>query len=402
MTGKSGLKVVVFGGPVPQEVDDVLILTPTGKGGLAAKIADALEEKFTRVERIGNFPGGTPCTFDELEEIIPGMDANVVVFMPHLPNILISAVPGKLRIEKGSVGRIEYCHAKKIVEEIKPIHPEVLLVPFKIIEKDKAVGDVVRWMLQLHAALAEYSYLGESKTLYIVDVLANQIKVSKERLPETLAQEIYRMSHAVRRRSVWKGPEMPSVPHLKAFVDFSKKMEPAFANIIRNVVVGRWPGNFSFRCAQGFLSSRAGDGFVVTMRNVAKTGLTENDFVFVSLELDGGKLQFWGHKNVKPSIDSPVHRVIYEALPWVKGIVHGHLYAKGDCAHERMLERWPCGAENEATEILAVAPQTYQKLWVVNVAGHGFVALIGDDNPTEALDKLSEMAFDRQPECELN
>ena len=383
-------------------MDDVLVLTPTGTGKSAAAISDAFENYFANVQRIGYFPGGEPCDFDQMEARANGTDANIIVFMPHLPNILVSKIPGKLRIEEGSVGNIEFCRAAKIVEGIKKIHRQALLVPFKIIEKDKFVGDVVQWMLDIHAALAVYSYLGESKVLWIVDALGNEIKVTRNDLPEVLAREIYRMSRAIRRSSVWMGPEIPSVPYLRALVDFSRKMEPAFTNIIRNVVVGRWPGNFSFRCAQGFLSFRAGDGFVVTMRNVAKTGLTENDFVFVKLALDGGKLQFWGRNDVKPSIDSPVHRAIYEALPWVKGIVHGHLYAKGDCAHERMLERWPCGAENEATEILAVAPRIYQKLWMVNVAGHGFVALIGDENPTEALDKLSKMAFDRQPECAIN
>jgi hypothetical protein len=377
---------------------------PTGKGKLAASISDSLEKRFRSVSRIGNFSGGTPCTFDELQEQIKGIDANIVVFMPHLPNIIVGRNQEKLRIEEGSTGKIEYCRAVKIVGEIKKIHPEILLVPFKIIEKDKGVGDVLRWMLNIHAALSVYSYLGESKVLHIVDALGNGITVSKENLPEALAQEIYRFSHAIRRRSVWMGPVVPVVPHLRAFVDFSRKMEPAFSNIIGNVVVGRWPGNFSFRCAQGFLSARSGNGFVVTKRNVAKSGLTEQDFVFVSLDLSGEKLQYWGDKNAKPSIDSPGHRLIYEELDWVEGIVHGHLHVIGDeeCVYGGMLERWPCGAENEAKEILKVAPKTCQKIWIVNVAGHGFVALIGDQDPTEALDKLSGMSFDRKLGCELS
>lgn len=402
MEQKSKLKVTVVGGPFAQRVDPVLCLVPTGKGKLASGVADALEKYFGQVERVGNFSKGTVCTFDELQKMIPGMDSNIVVFMPHLPNILVGVSPEKIRIEEGSVGRIEYCRAVKIVENIKQIHPEVLLVPFKIIDKDKLLGDVVRWMLKLHAALAVYSYLGESKTFHIVDALGNDIKLSKEKLPEVLAREIYRMSHAVRRRSVWKGPEIPDVPYLRAYVDFSRRMEPAFTDTIRNIAVGRWPGNFSFRCAKGFLSARAGDGFVVTMRNVAKTGLTEKDFVFVSLDLENGKLQFWGRKDAKPSIDSPVHRLIYKELPWVMGIVHGHLHAKGNCVYENMLTRWPCGAENEAEEILKVAPGTYRKLWIVNVSGHGFVALIGDEDPSEALDELSRMGFDRKLECELS
>lgn len=84
------------------------------------------------------------------------------------------------------------------MEIIKKIHPEVLLVPFKIIEKDKGLGDVLRWMLDIHAALAVYSYLGESKTYHIVDALGNGITVSKDNLPEVLAEEILKVAPKIR------------------------------------------------------------------------------------------------------------------------------------------------------------------------------------------------------------
>lgn len=104
---KSNLKVALVGGPFVQKVDPALSLVPTGKGRLAAGISDSLEKRFSRVERIGNFSGAAACTFEELFGMVAGMDANIVVFMPHLPNIIVEGSPHKLRIEEGAVGRIE-------------------------------------------------------------------------------------------------------------------------------------------------------------------------------------------------------------------------------------------------------------------------------------------------------
>lgn len=399
MSKDEGVKVMVVGGPFAQRIDPVLKLVPSGEGRLAAKIADALERRFS-VSRLGNFPGAEACDFQELMERMESIDVNVLVFLPHLPNILVDSSPTKIRVGEGEDGNIYYVRAPKIVEGIKTQHPEVLLVPFKLADPSpnhqEVQSDVVRWMLGIHSALAVYSVLGESNQYFIIDALANEVPVAKANLPEELAKTIANFVKAIRRRSERVGEALPDVKYLKELIWFSRKMQPAFETIMAgNVIKERWPGNFSFRCTHGFLSSRADEGFAVTVRNVAKTGITEEDFVFVSLQLSDGKLQWSGRTDVKPSIDSPVHRIIYQEMPWVKSIVHGHLKVRGDCAHQEMLPRWPCGSENEGKDIVSVAPKTKQKLWVVNVEGHGFVALIGDENPREALEKLSEMEFAR-------
>ena len=392
-------KAMVVGGPFPQSVDPVLDLVPTGKGKLAAAVADALEEHFETVERIGNFPGGKPCTFDELHEMMLDVrilsQTNAIVFMPHLPNIIVEQSAMKIRASDEGNGYIKFHRAPKIVEGLKHTNPEMLLVPFKMADDANSRGATARWMLNLHASLAVYSIVGRSKEFFVADALGNDMPVTKSDLPRVLAQQIRNYAMAVRRRSVWKGGEIPAVPHVESYVRFSRKMAPGFTNIIRNAFTDRWPGNYSFRCAQGFMSARAQNGFVITKRNVAKAGLSENDFVFVASELDGDRLQYWGDSEAKPSIDSPVHRHIYEHLDWVQGIVHGHLRARrAACVCEYDLTRWPCGAENEGWEIVAAAPKDRQDLWVINIEGHGFIALIGDTDPKEALRKLSRLEFD--------
>ncbi|NTW14373.1 MAG: class II aldolase/adducin family protein [Candidatus Moranbacteria bacterium] len=390
------VKIAVFGGPVPQRLDAVTNLVPTGNGRLARSIADELSGHFDDVEFIGNTDGVMKYDFDMMEQAVDTTEADVIVFLPHLPNVLVTPVEGKMRAADLSNGRtrLDFRPAPKLLQRVKKLHPEALLVPFKIVEKGTPLVEIIRFMLRAHAALAVYSYLGDSRNFTIVDALGNEIRCEKERLPGMLAREILRFVRAVRRRSVRVGERIPPVPKLDTFVDFSRAMQPAFAQIVeKNVGSGRWPGNFSFRCTHGFSSVRAGEGFVITKRNVAKTGLTEEDFVYVDVGLHEGALRFFGQVEAKPSIDAPVHRVIYEHLPWVSAIVHGHLFCHGEHVHPGNLERWPCGAENEAYDIVARAPRETRDLWVANVDGHGFVALIGSDPLETGLDMLRHSRY---------
>lgn len=388
--------ITVVGGPFPQPVDPVLQLVPTGQGNLAASVADAFEKSFSRVERIGNFPGAKPHDFMELQHAIETLDTDVVIFLPHLPNVLASPSPTKLRLSDGETGEIKIHPAPKIVQKIKAQHPEVLLVPFKLADPDASRVEVIRWMLDLHAGLAVYSRLGESDRYYLIDALANEAPVSKSDLPAALVEAVMHFLEAIRRRSKRIDTQTPPVPDIEKLVTFSRKMQPAFSQIIeRNVASGRWPGNFSFRCTHGFLSSRVRDGFAVTQRNIDKTGLTASDFVWVSLELENDNLVFSGANDAKPSINAPVHRVIYRELPWVQSVVQGHLQVSGDCVHPQKLQRWPCGAENEGFDIVSAAPRyPGTELWIANVEGHGFVALIGSQDLEAALNRLSELEFD--------
>ncbi|MBN1427097.1 MAG: class II aldolase/adducin family protein, partial [Anaerolineae bacterium] len=381
--------ITVVGGPFAQAVDPVLRLVPTGQGHLAAKIADEFEQRFSQMERIGNFPGGKPYSFEELQQAIETLDTDVVIFLPHLPNILISPSPTKLRLSDGETGEIKLQPAPKLVQQIKALHPEVLLVPFKLADPDASRVEVIRWMLDLHAGLAVYSRLGESDRYYIIDALANEVPVSKTELPAALVETVMHFLEAIRRRSEKIDTQIPPVPHLNKLVAFSRKMQPAFSQIIeRNVASGRWPGNFSFRCTHDFLSSRGQNGFAITQRNIDKTGLTTNDFVWVSLELENDNLIFSGANDAKPSIDAPVHRVIYCQLPWVQSIVHGHLQISGENVHPQKLRRWPCGAENEGFDIVSAASRCPgAELWIANVEGHGFVALIGSQDLEAALNR---------------
>jgi hypothetical protein len=388
-------KIIVVGGPFSQNVDPVMKLVPSGSGKLASAIADEFEKNFT-VERIGNFSSGQPNDIFSLETRIKGFSSDAVIFFPHLPNFLVECPSeGKIRIAENEVGCLTIRRAPKLVALVKKYHPGCLLVPFKLADKDTSVVEIVKWMLELHAGLAVYSRLEEKNYFYIIDALGNRTKVTRDVLPEALVEKVNRILSGTRRSSCRIGDKVPDVPLLGQLTEFSRKMRPAFSQIIeKNVASGRWPGNFSFRCTHGFLSVRDSSGFVITKRDVDKTGLTEKDFVWVRLDLHDDKLIYSGAPGTKPSVDAPVHRLIYKKLPWVKVIVHGHLQVSGEFVHGEPLPLWPCGAENEADDIMQAVPKDVTpSLWIANVTGHGFVALIGDSDPKNALDTLSALNF---------
>ncbi|MFA5986457.1 MAG: class II aldolase/adducin family protein [Parcubacteria group bacterium] len=390
------MKITIFGGPIHQSIDPVMMLVPTGKGHLAQEIAREMRQHVDEVELIGNFDGKFTHDFHAIEQAIESLDSHIVIFMPHLPNFFAhqhldhSTSPGqKIRVNDDGVATLDLHRAPKLLPLVKKLHPEVLLVPFKIADPDMSMVDILRWMLNAHAALAVYSRLGNSQHFWILDVLGNEIACTRANLPQVLATEILHFTRAIRRRSKHVSDSIPSVPHVKDFLDFSHAMQPAFSQIIqKNVGSGRWPGNFSFRCTYGFLSARFDQGFVITKRNVAKSGLTQKDFVYVDGTLHNEALHYAGSADAKPSVDAPVHRVIYAELPWVQAIVHGHLFCEGSYVYPEKLTRWPCGAENEAYEVIAKAPKEMHDLWVANIDGHGFIALIGSDQITTGLKKL--------------
>ena len=389
------IKVTIFGGPIPQLIDSVTWLFPTGKGILADEIAKEMKLHFDEVQLVGNFNGNILYDFKAVEKAIEKIDSNVVIFMPHLPNFLAEYHPGKIRIKKDEENpALKLSEAPKLLGRVKKLHPEVLLIPFKLADPEMPLVEIIRWMLNAHAALAVYSRLGDSNKFWIVDALGNEIACDKKQLPEVLAREIEHFVRSVRFRSENKGEQVPPVPYLDDFVSFSRNMQPAFSQIIeKNVSSGRWPGNFSFRCTYGFMSGRCGNGFIITKRNIDKTGMTKDDFVYVDSKTYNGKLYYYGPADAKPSIDAPVHRYIYENIPWVQAIVHGHLFCTGEHTYPEKLMRWPCGAENEAYEIVAKAPKETADLWVVNVKGHGFVALIGSQPITTGLKKLQSLQY---------
>ena len=127
-------------------------------------------------------------------------------------------------------------------------------------------------------------------------------------------------------------------------------------------------GNASFRCCKGFPSIRHKDGIVfVSRRNIDKRYVEAGSFVATHLS-SGGEVEYWG--DIKPSVDTPIQLRLYEALPWVKYMLHSHTYIE-DAPYTS--EPVPCGAVEEVKEILDVVEK--KDVFAVNILGHGSIIL---------------------------
>lgn len=133
----------------------------------------------------------------------------------------------------------------------------------------------------------------------------------------------------------------------------------------------RFMGNMSFRCLLGFSLFKSGDLIFVSGRNIDKQFIQPEDFVAVN----AGKLSVEYYGGTKPSIDTPIHVLMYDFYNNVNYIVHGHAYVE-DAPFT--LNNVPFGAVQEADEIFDLYPRADNVDFAVNLIGHGFVALARD------------------------
>lgn len=125
----------------------------------------------------------------------------------------------------------------------------------------------------------------------------------------------------------------------------------------------RFYGNASFRCERGFPSFRK-EGFVyVSRRNVDKKEIGREDFVKVRAE---NPVRYYG-KN-KPSVDTPVQLKLYEYYGKARYMLHGHVYVENAEFTDKIV---PCGALEEAEEIMRLHLNKEEGNFAVNLLGHG-------------------------------
>jgi len=161
--------------------------------------------------------------------------------------------------------------------------------------------------------------------------------------------------------------------------------------------VKRFVGNASLRfksatrCMSGFPAIRRDDYILISRRNVDKTGISEKDFVPCYLDEDG-RVAFVGEN--KPSVDAPVQLRLFNALPNIDYILHGHCYIKGAPMTSMAI---PCGAVEEVDETLATLAKQYKTLegtfYVLNLKGHGCLIMANSDK----LDVMKDVEFYVRP-----
>lgn len=159
-----------------------------------------------------------------------------------------------------------------------------------------------------------------------------------------------------------------------AFLGKVRKIAEEFHSIVHATDQERFVGNCSFRCLEGFPSYREEGGIYVSPRNVDKRGLFCHSMVFVEGSHNlTAPVRYRG--TVKPSVDTPVQRALYNHYPKANYMIHGHVYVQG--APTTTGHPIPCGALEEVTAITKILPRE-KGSQAVNLIGHGFLAMAED------------------------
>ena len=162
---------------------------------------------------------------------------------------------------------------------------------------------------------------------------------------------------------------------LKVVKEYAEILTKTIFNVKEQLEIKRFLGNASFRCNKGFPSFREGNYIFVSRRNVDKTHISINEFVPTYLK--DNQVYYLGDN--KPSVDTPVQLKLYDKLPNIRYMLHSHVYIKDAPTIESTL---PCGALEEADEILKYIQTTKEQFNISNLAinlkGHG--CLIMSDN----------------------
>lgn len=332
------MRVVVIGGNFGDDLSD-----STRAGLMAAALSDQLDD-VTLVN------GGNVKllleTIHGLSPESPEGGADVVLWMPR------SATQGPLRV--------------------KAINPRAVL----IVEDSEGgdVADVCQRALKVHANLVIERNRTES--LRLLDPLGNAFSEwSKDMnvVAEAIALRAAKLVSVTRIGSVSVDDVSLPVSVPPAFLDVIREKAREFDELLpKPESNGRYLGNSSFRCQRGFPSMRNDDGLLyVSKRNVDKSCVDAGGFVAV--EAHGLPVQFYGLD--KPSVDTPIHILLYKYYRRARYMLHGHVYVNGA---PRTPASWPCGAVEEVFEVVSMLPNRGICNFALNLLGHGSLVVADD------------------------
>ncbi len=181
-------------------------------------------------------------------------------------------------------------------------------------------------------------------------------------------------------------------PDQKGFYETVKHYAEVFHNIIHAhpEATNRFFGNASFRCQRGFPSFRADEELVfVSQRNIDKRYISKQGFVGVK----PGRIpvEYYGDK--KPSVDTPIQVKLYEYYPNVNYMLHSHTYIERAPFTDEIV---PCGALEEAHNIIKKIPDKEATNFAINLKGHGSLVL------AETVDQLKNIPYVPRPLPEVH
>ncbi len=192
-------------------------------------------------------------------------------------------------------------------------------------------------------------------------------------MEEILEKRIRQLSSYTRIASR-RAAGVATIPLEKDFISTLNYSGEIFHRLLYfdNSPVSRYLGNASFRSEGKYFFSK---------RNVDKRSIIIEDFVAVK---PGLPVEYFGLS--KPSVDTPIQLLLYQYYPQVNYMLHGHAYTKEAFFTKRLI---PCGALEEAEEIIASVPDKNASNFCVNLNGHGCLILAKDVSFFQNIDYYS-------------
>jgi hypothetical protein len=241
----------------------------------------------------------------------------------------------------------------EIDNEEEKVYPKkdrgAVLICSKVMREDTTRLDAVSRIFRMHGNAVACITPGDKFTFELVDALANTW-VDTSDLNELVGQimNLYYWTKSAVRKSLAKLST--------AFIDINRKLAKTVATNCGN----RFFGNYSARCWDLFPSSREYDGlFLFSPRNTDKRGVTADDLVVTSATTYIG--------NKKPSVDAPVQLEIYQRIPKINYMIHGHAFIHDAPTTEHY---FPCGDLREVPEAVYLLETGHS---VINLRNHGFL-----------------------------
>ena len=321
--------------------------------GYARKLFKHLINQFNNIDIINYRNGGCECELDSYF-ITKSPNYDVIVWMPNISN-----------------------ESPKRLKHLKELYPHAILVMSKWDAECKysylhlaAKMLQVKANLMLHLDNLNGKFIGR-----ILDPLGNQFisegrnSADVENIAEILGKRIVQLLRVTRLGSIEHPAELNTpAPQEDEFFKIARQHAETFHNII-HADTTRFLGNLSFRCEHGFPSYRDADYVFVSQRNIDKRFIVQDGFVAVKLD-PGGRVHYYGSQ--KPSVDTPVQLELYRYYKHVKYMLHSHVYIDKAPFTKSIL---PCGAIEEANEIIHLYQDRESSNFCVNLMGHGSLIL---------------------------
>jgi ribulose-5-phosphate 4-epimerase/fuculose-1-phosphate aldolase len=310
---------------------------------------------------------------------------NLIIWMPNVSNETAKIYPKK------AVGSVLICS-------------KVLTINAAPTREHRTEIDAIERIFKMHGNAVIAIKRTNPFSFKLIDALGN-VWTDTTQLEDLVSsiECLTRWTKKAIRVSIPKGPDAESLISFENTIAASDQLD-ALADVNRQIAKnfeatkGRFFGNSSTRCTKLFPTARSKEQILwVSRRNVNKKYIQRKDFVPVKSYPDGTLCYFGDHK---PSVDTPIQSILYNELPSINYMIHGHSYVKG-VPYTR--DYFPCGDCREATAVKEVVYSSAHALsffianargGVLNLLNHGF--LMYAENLNQLKNIASNLKFEER------